>query len=163
MCEYLNQCFHTLESISLILWIMHFVSTASASINTVCYAVILHTCQSYFSVLSQCCGHLKKLVMECGSLFLLGKIEINSILNKTLRAKECNSHLWMWEQCGRKKILNFLYLCEITKCLIRCPRRKIGISKLKFKLGKLELCSHLSKQMMELTVTFAYSTKTTMT
>lgn len=33
-CEYLNQCFHTLESISLVLWVMHSLSTASGSNNT---------------------------------------------------------------------------------------------------------------------------------
>lgn len=41
-------------------------------------------------------------------LTLYWEREINSILNETLIAKECNSPLWMWEQCGRKKINQLL-------------------------------------------------------
>lgn len=36
-------------------------------------------------------------------LILYWEREINSIFIESLRAKECNSPLWMWEQCGRKK------------------------------------------------------------
>lgn len=122
-CEYLNQCFHTLESISLILWIMHSLSTAPAS-STVCYAVILHTRQSHFSVLSQCCGQFIKIGNGLWELILYWKKEINSILNKTLRAKSAILLYGCGNNGEEKKILSFLYLCKITECLIRCPKRK---------------------------------------
>lgn len=122
-CEYLNQCFHTLESISLILWIMHSLSTAPAA-NTVCYAVILHTCQSHFSVLSQCCGQLKKKGDGMWELILYWKREVNSILNKTLRVK-C-SFMDVGTMGKKKKILSFLYLCKITN---KMPKKKIFVIK----------------------------------